>query len=199
MTLHAAKGLEFPAVFIIGLEQGILPHSRSIESDDELEEERRLLFVGITRAERELRLSHCRIREFRGHRQSTIPSCFLAELPAEAMTVRDLTGGEAPAATPAAWRAHPEPPRPPARPGQFRMMTAADLARPDRPASIAPSDDILGALQPGVSVMHPQYGIGRIVAVDGAGPNRKGRVAFTVGGERTFLLAKAPLKPIKAR
>ena len=96
MTLHAAKGLEFPVAFIVGLEQGLLPHSRANESDDELEEERRLLFVGITRAERELYLSHCRIREFRGQRQATIPSCFLAELPEEALIVRDLTGGETP-------------------------------------------------------------------------------------------------------
>ena len=199
MTLHAAKGLEFPAVFIVGLEQGILPHSRSLESDDELEEERRLLFVGITRAERELYLSHCRIREFRGQRQSTIPSCFLAELPEEAMIVRDPTGGETPSTSPAPWRARPEFPRPPARPGQFRMMTAADLAGPNTASTTSPSDDVLGALQPGVSVMHPQYGIGRIVAIDGAGPNRKGRVAFTVGGEKTFILAKSPLKPIKAR
>src|SRR5690606_35171448 len=80
MTLHAAKGLEFPIVYIMGLEQGLLPHSRSSENDAELEEERRLLFVGITRARQELYLSHCRIREFRGQRSATIPSQFLHEL-----------------------------------------------------------------------------------------------------------------------
>src|SRR5690606_6469146 len=68
MTLHAAKGLEFPVVFIVGLEQGLLPHARASENDAELEEERRLFFVGITRAQQELRLSHCRVREFRGQR-----------------------------------------------------------------------------------------------------------------------------------
>ena len=100
MTLHAAKGLEFPVAFIVGLEQGLLPHSRANENDDELEEERRLLFVGITRAERELYLSHCRIREFRGQRQATIPSQFLGELPGDALTIRDLTGGQTPIANP---------------------------------------------------------------------------------------------------
>ncbi len=199
MTLHAAKGLEFPVAFIVGLEQGLLPHSRANESDDELEEERRLLFVGITRAERELYLSHCRIREFRGQRQATVPSCFLAELPDEAVVVRDLTGGEGQAASPNGWRSRPEPARSPARPGEFRMITAADLADRHPALPAGPSGDALNAFQPGVSVHHPQYGIGRIVAVDGAGPNRKGRVAFTLGGERTFILAKSPLKPMKSR
>jgi DNA helicase II / ATP-dependent DNA helicase PcrA len=199
MTLHAAKGLEFPVVFIVGLEQGLLPHSRSNENEDDLEEERRLLFVGITRAERELYLSHCRIREFRGQRQATIPSCFLAELSDEATSTRDLTGGQTPSSTYPPSRPRTEWPRPSAKPSEFRLMTAADLAGPRLPLSPEAALDALGAFQPGVSVMHPQYGIGRIVAIDGAGPNRKGRVAFTLGGERTFILAKSPLKPVKGR
>ena len=200
MTLHAAKGLEFPVAFIVGLEQGLLPHSRSNESDDELEEERRLFFVGITRAERELYLSHCRIREFRGQRQATIPSSFLAELPDEALTIRDLTGGMTPPA-----RSFPTPkarlewPGSSAKPSEFRLMTASDLLGGGPKALPALTDDALGALQPGVSVMHPQYGIGRIISVEGAGPNRKGKVAFTLGGERTFVLAKSPLKPVKGK
>ncbi|MEO6811255.1 MAG: 3'-5' exonuclease, partial [Isosphaeraceae bacterium] len=190
MTLHAAKGLEFPVVFIVGLEQGLLPHSRSANSPGELEEERRLLFVGITRARRELYLSHCRVREFRGQRTATIPSCFLDELPEEAMDFRDRSGdmiGTTP--TP---RRHIEPrPSSPNTKG-FRLMTAAELAGGPSPAPVDP----LVAFRMGVSVLHPQYGIGRIVAIDGAGPNRKGRVAFTVGGERTFVLAKSPLRPV---
>lgn len=83
MTMHAAKGLEFPVVFIAGLEEGILPHRRAAENASEMEEERRLLFVGITRAQKELYLSHCRIREFRGQRSATIDSPFLRELPRE--------------------------------------------------------------------------------------------------------------------
>ncbi|WP_435016193.1 ATP-dependent helicase [Tundrisphaera sp. TA3] len=196
MTLHAAKGLEFPVAFIVGLEQGLLPHSRASNDDGELEEERRLLFVGITRAERELYLSHCRIREFRGQRQATIPSCFLSELPDDAMTVRDRTGGDMAAPSSSTWRRF-DPPRATSAPrSEFRLMTAADLAGPRLPPAL-PSDDALAGFRPGSSVMHPQYGIGRIVSVDGAGPNRKGRIAFTVGGEKTFILAKAPLKLVK--
>ena len=85
MTLHAAKGLEFPVVFIVALEDGLLPHSRAENNDKELEEERRLLFVGITRAQRELYLSRCTIRTFRGQQQATRQSRFLKELPEESM------------------------------------------------------------------------------------------------------------------
>ncbi len=188
MTLHAAKGLEFPAVFIVGLEQGLLPHSRSNEDDGELEEERRLLFVGITRARRELYLSHCKVREFRGQRTVTIPSCFLSELPEDSITCRDLTET-------AAWTPSPRRPPPSQPPTGFRLTTAAELANlAPRPAS-ASADD-LAAFQPGVTVRHPEYGLGRIVAIDGAGPNRKGRVAFAVGGERTFVLARSPLRKV---
>jgi DNA helicase-2/ATP-dependent DNA helicase PcrA len=81
MTLHASKGLEFPVVFLTAVEEGILPHERSKEYADQLEEERRLMFVGITRARQELQLSTARYRDFRGQRKLTIPSSFLMELP----------------------------------------------------------------------------------------------------------------------
>ena len=85
MTLHAAKGLEFPHVFIIGVEDDMLPHKRSKESESELEEERRLLFVGITRAKQWLQLSCCKRRAMRGDVRPVIPSPFLNELPLEEM------------------------------------------------------------------------------------------------------------------
>ena len=192
MTLHAAKGLEFPVVFIVGLEQGLLPHSRASEDGAELEEERRLFFVGITRARRELYLSHCRVREFRGQRTATIPSCFLGELPEGPVVVRDRSEFGATGALPARRFA---PPRPASDGGGkgFRLTTAAALA--NGPGTTSGPED-LNRFRPGISVAHPQYGLGRLLAIDGNGPNRKGRVAFAVGGERTFVLAKSPLRPV---
>lgn len=91
MTLHAAKGLEFPAVFVLAMEQGILPHERSMAKNDELEEERRLAFVGITRAKEELYLTHCKMREFRGQTNYAVPSMFLEELPSNDVEEKDMT------------------------------------------------------------------------------------------------------------
>ncbi|MEM9364403.1 MAG: UvrD-helicase domain-containing protein [Planctomycetota bacterium] len=87
MTLHAAKGLEFPRVFVIGLEDGLLPHQRSKETEQQIEEERRLLFVGITRAQKWLQLSYCKQRSVRGDLRPAVPSLFLQELPRDEMLV----------------------------------------------------------------------------------------------------------------
>ncbi len=200
MTLHAAKGLEFPVVFLIGVEQNILPHSRAVnaESNDEMEEERRLMFVGITRAEKELYISYSRIREFRGSRMLTIPSPFLRELPTDTMSCRNFTSQPEASVAPRRVEA-----RPTAASGFSNMITARDLQRgviPNlKPASTLSPGDPLSAFVAGMMVSHPDYGLGRLIAVDGAGPNRKGRVAFAVGGERTFILARSPLKPVKGR
>ena len=83
MTVHAAKGLEFPVVFMIALEEGIFPHERSRNDEEQLEEERRLLFVAITRAKEELHLSRACYRHYRGQLRPTVPSAFLMELPQE--------------------------------------------------------------------------------------------------------------------
>jgi DNA helicase II / ATP-dependent DNA helicase PcrA len=203
MTLHAAKGLEFPVVFIIALENGLLPHSRAGENDNQIEEERRLFFVGITRARRELYLSRCVVRTFRGQQQATFPSKFLAELPEGPIVVRDLSGigrsGYPPAFAPGPRQPYRQSPRPaPAPSRDFRLMTAADLAGA---AGVgfpggAQGHVNLDAFKPGVSVVHPEYGLGRIVAIEGEGTGRKGRVAFAVGPARTFVLAKSPLRPM---
>ncbi len=87
MTLHAAKGLEFPCVYLVGMEDGILPHERSCDDDDQIEEERRLMFVGITRAENQLQLSRCQNRFRRGSNWPALPSRFLMELPRSEMQI----------------------------------------------------------------------------------------------------------------
>jgi len=92
ITLHAAKGLEFPVVFIAGLEEGLLPHSRALDDEKELEEERRLAYVGITRAKRRLYLSHAWRRATWGMGQASVPSRFLMEIPAELMVGPQLGG-----------------------------------------------------------------------------------------------------------
>jgi len=197
MTLHAAKGLEFPVVFIVGLEQGLLPHSRSIEHEAQLEEERRLFFVGITRARRELYISHCQLREFRGSRSVAIPSAFLNELPEDdSIDSRDLTdSGEY--ATPRIRRALE--PTHGQGPSGFRLVTAAQL-RTGSPTG-SPGSNSTGKTNwsIGMMVVHPDYGIGRISALSGIGEGCKAKIAFTVGGERTFLLSKTPLRPLSGR
>ncbi len=92
MTLHSAKGLEFPVVAMIGLEEGCLPHARARESIDQMEEERRLCFVGITRAEQRLILTKANYRTIRGLRERTITSPFLSEMPAEDLEITDRAG-----------------------------------------------------------------------------------------------------------
>ncbi len=94
ITLHAAKGLEFPVVFIAGLEEGLFPHNRALDDEKELEEERRLAYVGITRAKRRLYLSHAWRRATWGMGQATVPSRFLLEIPAELMVGPQLGGAD---------------------------------------------------------------------------------------------------------
>ncbi|WP_166246357.1 DNA helicase PcrA [Paenibacillus turpanensis] len=93
MTMHSAKGLEFPYVFIIGLEEGVFPHSRAQNDDEELEEERRLAYVGITRAEEQLYLTHARVRTLFGRMSAGAPSRFLDEIPEEC---KEIVGGASP-------------------------------------------------------------------------------------------------------
>src|SRR5947209_2152496 len=95
MTMHSAKGLEFPVVYMVAMEQGITPHERSLGRGDEIEEERRLAFVGMTRAKEELYLCHARLREFRGQTLYAVPSMFLEELPADAVQAIDLSASGA--------------------------------------------------------------------------------------------------------
>lgn len=113
MTLHGAKGLEFPVVFLIGVEQGLIPHERSREHADQEEEERRLLFVGITRAEQELQLSYADYRGHHGLNRPTVPSPFLMELPRGEMSIVEPTVGFDDGESLAAHLYHRRPPKDP--------------------------------------------------------------------------------------
>ena len=197
MTLHASKGLEFPVVYLVAVEEGLLPHERSRERADQLEEERRLMFVGITRTRERLQISMARNRDFRGLRKVTIPSSFLMELPRGEMTVEQSGGGASSYADPTYAEPvyeHREPaPAVVSIPG-LQLRTAAELANGGA-ASPAPSPD---AFEHGMLVRHPEYGLGRIVALSGAGAGRRATVDFaSAAGRKMFVLRQSPLRPVK--
>jgi DNA helicase-2/ATP-dependent DNA helicase PcrA len=172
MTLHAAKGLEFPAVAIIGLEQGMLPHSRAAESQADLEEERRLAFVGITRAMHDLVLTSARYRTIRGVTERMIPSQFIDELGPQTVQVSDQAGGDLDERD--AWDDRETP-------GGRR----GPVAGPRSSAAAA-------ALPVGAMVRHPQFGLGEVLSVQG-GVNAKAQVRFRQVGVKTLILEYARL------
>ncbi|MCE2805901.1 MAG: ATP-binding domain-containing protein, partial [Gemmataceae bacterium] len=187
MTMHAAKGLEFPVVFMVAMEQGLLPHERSLDNELELEEERRLCFVGMTRAMQELQLSHARLREFRGRTTYTIPSSFLDELPHD---VRRIERGMR-RSDPDYSVDHPmdyddiPPVMAPPKPAPAR---SAGPAAPFTPRAGEPDE-----LRQGMFVSHGEYGVGQIVEASGNGALRKVRIRFQTAGLRVFLASKAKL------
>jgi DNA helicase-2/ATP-dependent DNA helicase PcrA len=194
MTLHAAKGLEFPVVFIVALEQGLVPHQRSTDDPDKLEEERRLLFVGITRAEEELQLSLAQYRSFRGASTPTVPSSFLMELPREEMEYQEPISP--PRAEPI-WRDDefvqdaPVERAPPA--ALADLQSAAELfeSEPNQPR-VPPE-----RFQRGMIVTHPKYGSGTIVSLSGEGAKRQAKVRFYGESDtKTFRLAHSPLQVV---
>ena len=180
MTLHVAKGLEFDAVFLTGMEEGVFPHTRSLQDPFALEEERRLCYVGVTRARRHLAVSHAWTRSLFGTTTHGIPSRFLAELPDELLD--DVS--------PPLWLA----PR-----GRSDVDRADDRdvgrtfgagAPPPRPATTGA--ELLG-LGPGDVVVHERWGRGVVVTVDGAGIQARGRVRFDAVGDKQLLFSMAPL------
>ncbi|MCS7045663.1 MAG: UvrD-helicase domain-containing protein [Gemmataceae bacterium] len=188
MTLHAAKGLEFPVVYLLACEQGILPHERSLNQDEELEEERRLAFVGMTRAKEELYLTHCRLREFRGQTNYQIPSMFLDELPAS-VAFEDLSasGSGGPKALDR-WRSGLAT----ASRGWYETGEFAARSAATKPRAAAATADA-AVYREGMLVQHETYGVGRVTSVTGHGALRKVKIHFRQSGERTFLADKARL------
>jgi len=210
MTLHASKGLEFPVVYLVAAEDGLLPHERSRDRDAQLEEERRLMFVGITRAREELQISMAGYRDFRGQRKMTVPSRFLMELPRGEMEVKDLTAAtsqvepfyQAPAAVSvvsvvsavaAASAAATAATGAPRAASRLHLTTAAELAGGGPLPPTAPDQ-----FHQGMLVRHPQYGLGRVVALSGSGPGRKATVHFaSSAGQKSFVIARSPLRPVR--
>lgn len=211
MTLHASKGLEFPVVFLIAVEEGLLPHERSKEKPEQLEEERRLLFVGITRAMEELQLSLARYRDFRGQRKMSVPSAFLLELPFDELEASEASLAESVAAATAVhddfephveheepvWSHPPEEfsfDRSPQRQIGAALKTAAEMAS----GAVSPAGASPDVFCQGMIVRHPEYGLGKIVALSGVGARRMATVAFTSSaGEKKFVLQQSPLRPLK--
>jgi DNA helicase-2/ATP-dependent DNA helicase PcrA len=187
MTMHAAKGLEFPTVIIAGLEEGLFPHSRSSEDEEELEEERRLCYVGMTRAQSQLVLTSAARRRVFGEYQSTEPSRFLDEIPSE--LVERIT----PVYTPQygtfshshyEFRTNPYGRK--GRGGRVRE-TDADYAYESEDQS-APD------LRPGMRVRHAQFGVGNIVGVEAHNDDLKITVRFNTVGTKKLLAKYAKLE-----
>lgn len=170
MSLHAAKGLEFHTVAIIGIEEGLLPHARSLASGEGVEEERRLLFVGMTRAERSLLLTSVASRASRGVRMSTVSSGFLRELPAQHIELIDRTAGRFN--------------------GADDESAVGGTRQQHSPAA--------RGMNVGTTVRHTQFGIGRIEAVLPRGSMTSVTVRFRTAGERTLVLEYAKLEIVVA-
>ena len=168
MTLHTAKGLEFPAVFLVGMEEGVFPHSRTLSEPLELEEERRLCYVGITRARRFLYLTHAWCRTVWGRTMPGLPSRFLAEVPER--LVREAGAG--------------------------RTFGALDGAgrRPAAPAERSTTGAEALGLVAGDRVVHERWGPGVVVSAQGAGDRAQATVRFASVGPKTLLLCVSPLR-----
>ena len=185
MTLHAAKGLEFPLVVITGMEEGLFPHARSADDAGELEEERRLCYVGITRAQSQLVLTSAARRRTFGEYRDTDPSRFLREIPDELLqTVASpqVRGRRVPA----------------------HERHRAGRGRPPRPAVDAPAttffdyadeDQSAAYVRPGMRVRHPAFGIGTVASVEPLAGDVKLTVRFEAAGSKKLLGRYAKLEP----
>ena len=169
MTLHSAKGLEFDTVFLVGMEEGLIPHMRAVQDPGQMEEERRLCYVGMTRAKNRLVLTRARERSYFGDRRVTLPSRFLSEIPPECF----------------------DGPTPGAR-GSSTTRTSAAAGSGSRVAD-APSPT--PRFRAGQSVVHERFGYGTVLRVEGAGEDAKLTVSFPGRGATRLLAKFAGLKP----
>ena len=187
MTLHAAKGLEFPVVVMAGLEEGLFPHARSTDDEEELEEERRLCYVGMTRAQSQLVLTSASRRRVFGEYQATEPSRFLYELP------MNLVKEVKPASPPR--QASPTASRRPYTPYNHHHQASE---RPDGtyiPFDDAGEDQSSTHIRQGMRVRHPTFGIGTIESVEPLQGDVKLIVRFAAVGPKKLLGRYAKLEP----
>ncbi|MGA0980047.1 MAG: 3'-5' exonuclease, partial [Candidatus Nanopelagicales bacterium] len=179
MTLHTAKGLEFPVVFLTGMEDGIFPHVRSLGSETELEEERRLAYVGITRARERLYLTRAVSRSAWGSPSHNPASRFLDEVPPELVESRRdepvLTWSSAQA---------PSPPSP--------VTSGGLMKRPEPTAGTRP----VVALAVGDRVLHKTFGMGTVTGTSGVGERAEATIDFGSVGTKRLLLRYAPVDKI---
>ena len=185
MTLHSAKGLEFDAVFLAGLEEGLLPHGRSLGSNAEVEEERRLFYVGMTRAKQSLVLSRAVYRRTYGEERlrAALPSRFLAEIPGELIEAA-LGSQSEPGET---RRYEPDPDF--SENYVYRQKTRTPYGAASRGARRASKDPLIGT-----RVRHAKYGIGTIIEVEGEGEDRKLTVSFQDHGAKKLIERYANLQ-----
>jgi DNA helicase-2/ATP-dependent DNA helicase PcrA len=206
MTLHSAKGLEFPAVFLVGMEEGVFPHSRALTEPVELEEERRLAYVGITRAQQRLFLAHAWSRQLFGSTNYNPPSRFIDEIPAElieqigAVSGRSTYGRQS-------YRARDEWSDPPpyrrvdrhddgeADRHRERVVEAA-LVAGQRTKQPSPSNAQMIGLRVGDDVEHPAFGEGVIIDIRGQDDKAEATIRFRESGTKHLSLAWAPLKKL---
>jgi DNA helicase-2/ATP-dependent DNA helicase PcrA len=192
ITLHQAKGLEFPVVFIVGLEEGLLPHSRSMDSNEDLEEERRLCYVGITRAKERLYLVRAFRRSMWGSSSPTLRSRFLDEIPDE-LTTYARTPGATQARAQSGRSARPaDDPRLTSwnrEPYQSTGSSAAAQAEPP------PAPEYVPAI--GDTVRHGRFGEGVVMACDEWGNDYEVSVRFDGGELRRLLLSYAGLEKVE--
>jgi len=198
MTLHAAKGLEFPVVFLAGFEEGVFPHSRSLAEPEEMEEERRLAYVGITRARELLNVSHAWSRSLYGNTQYNPPSRFLEEIPHELFRIegnanaQSFSGGTSSFGSGGSSRRERTYGNSFSEEHTNRVVDAAIAA--GRTAAPVVNANVLTDIKVGEDVMHPTFGEGVVIDIKGAGEKAEVTIRFRDKGTKILALAWAPLK-----
>jgi DNA helicase-2/ATP-dependent DNA helicase PcrA len=187
MTLHSAKGLEFPVVILTGMEEGLFPHMRSREAEDELEEERRLCYVGMTRARHRLVLTGAARRRVFGEYQPSPPSRFIDEVPSELLDVIRAPGSAPRQGSFAHYEFRTDPY---GRRGRFVRETEPAYAYEDEDQS----EQL--RLRPGMRVRHPQFGVGDVLSVEALDDDTRLVVRFSAVGRKTLRARYARLQPV---